>query len=122
MDRNATCLRKGTKLNIRKKILTRFTNPVYQSLVYYAAVTLDSLTKACTDLLSAKINNTQLNVTRKETSNESSVNVHPKFHRVRTVTVGNGRMVCNCSYSPDNGLPCIHMLHVSFLADTYEGA
>ena len=89
--------------------------------MYYADVTIYSITKACTDLLSAKINNTQFNVTRKETSNERSGNAHPKFHRVRTVTIGNGRIVCNCSFSPDNSLTCVHVLHVEFLDDTYEG-
>ena len=34
------------------------------------------------------------------------------------MTVGNGRLVCNCSFSPNNGLPCIH---VAFLDDNYEG-
>ena len=84
-------------------------------------MTIDSLTKAYTDLLSAKINNTQFNVTRKETSNETSGSVHPRFLRVRTVTVRNDRITCNCSFSPVYSLPCVHILHVAFLDDTYEG-
>ena len=43
------------------------------------------------------------------------------FHRVRTVTVRNDRITCNCSFSPVYGLPCVHVLHVAFLDDTYEG-
>ena len=47
--------------------------------------------------------------------------MHPKFHRVRTVTVLNDRITCNCSCTPVNGIPCVHLLHVAYLDSEYMG-
>ena len=58
---------------------------------------------------------------REMSSQISASNVHPKFHRVRTVTVHNNRITCNCSFTPVNGLPCVHVLHVAYLDSEYAG-
>ena len=74
------------------------------------------------NLESVKFSTCQYYVTKKENNKENvSVSVHPNFHRVRIVTVNSERMFCNCSFSPVNGIPCVHVLRVAKLSCEYKG-
>ena len=96
-------------------------NSIHQSLVPYAATKLHELMLEASNLKSVKFSTCQYYVTKKENNKENvSVSVHPNFHRVRIVTVNSERMFCNCSFSPINSIPCVHVLHVAKLSCEYK--
>ena len=104
-----------------RKMKTRYSGIVYQSLVTYAAAKLADLVDSSSKWQSVKFNQTQYYVTRKEERVAANQQVHPRYHRVRTVTIYQNRLTCDCSFSPVNGIPCVHVLHVEFLDDEYKG-
>ena len=92
-----------------RKMKTRYSGVVYQSLVIHAAAKLADLVDSSSKLQSVKFNETQYYVTRKEERVVTTEQVHPSYHRVRTVTIYQNRATCNCSFSPVNELPCDHV-------------
>ena len=90
-------------------------------MVRYDDVKLEELVAQSRRLLSIKINDHGYYITRKESILDTTNTVQPRFHRVHTVTVLNDRITCNCSFTPVNGIPCVHVLHVAYLDSDYMG-
>ena len=97
------------------KTQTRYYNDVYQSPVTHADTKLEELVEFSSNLQSIKFNQAQYYVTRKKERVVVNQKDHPRYHRVRTVTVSQNRVTCDCAFSPVNGIPCVHVLHVAYL-------